>query len=112
MEKARVEAEASWNFPNPELNIDKALIDKSSFVQSEEVVAMTNGCVCCTLQGDLVDQIIQMATKGDFNYMIIEASGISEPSEIAKLFRKCDEDHDHEAVHGKGENSARRTDRK
>ena len=65
---------------------------------------MTNGCVCCTLQGDLVDQIIQMATKGDFNYMIIEASGISEPSEIAKLFRKCDEDHDHKAVHSKGEN--------
>jgi len=83
-----------------ELNIDKALIDQSSLVQTEEVVAMQNGCVCCTLKSDLVDQIMDMAKSQVFDYMIIEASGISEPSEIAKLFAECDEDHNHEEAHG------------
>jgi len=84
-----------------ELNIDKTLIDQSSLIQSDEqVVAMQNGCVCCTLKNDLVDQIKEMAKSQTFDYMIIEASGISEPSEIAKLFHSCEEDHDHEAVHG------------
>ena len=82
-----------------ELNIDKALIDSSSFVQKEEVIAMQNGCVCCTLKSDLVDQIKSMALGGKFDYMIIEASGISEPSEIAAMFAECAEDHDHEAEH-------------
>lgn len=85
-----------------ELNIDKALIDQSSLVQTEEVVAMQNGCVCCTLKSDLVEQIMGMAKTQAFDYMIIEASGISEPSEIAKLFAECDQDHDHEAEHGNG----------
>ena len=40
-----------------ELNVDKDLIDKSAVVQSDEVIAMQNGCVCCTLKSDLVDQI-------------------------------------------------------
>lgn len=89
-----------------ELNIDKALIDQSSLVQTEEVVAMQNGCVCCTLKSDLVEQIMGMAKTQAFDYMIIEASGISEPSEIAKLFAECDEDHDHEAEHGNGGDNA------
>lgn len=40
-----------------ELNVDKDLIDRSAVVQSDEVIAMQNGCVCCTLKSDLVDQI-------------------------------------------------------
>ena len=40
-----------------ELNIDKSLIDFSAMVQSDEVIAMQNGCVCCTLKSDLVDQV-------------------------------------------------------
>jgi len=83
-----------------ELNIDKALIDQSSFIQSEEVIAMQNGCVCCTLKSELIDQLIDMAKSKQFDYMIIEASGVSEPSEIASLFKECDEDHDHDAEHG------------
>eukprot|EP00586_Coscinodiscus_wailesii_P004644 CAMPEP_0172486832 /NCGR_PEP_ID=MMETSP1066-20121228/15568_1 /TAXON_ID=671091 /ORGANISM="Coscinodiscus wailesii, Strain CCMP2513" /LENGTH=589 /DNA_ID=CAMNT_0013253033 /DNA_START=12 /DNA_END=1781 /DNA_ORIENTATION=+ len=84
-----------------ELNIDKNLIDQSALLQSDEVVAMQNGCVCCTLKSDLVDQIIEMTTNKDnsYDYMIIEASGISEPSEIAKLFAECEEDHDHDKEH-------------
>ena len=52
---------------------------------------MQNGCFCCTLQNDLVDQIIELASKKMFNYMLIEASGVSEPSQIAPLFDLCDE---------------------
>ena len=78
------------------LNIDKSLIDQSALVQSDEVIAMQNGCFCCTLQNDLVDQIIQLTQKNKFNYMIIEASGVSEPSQIAPLFDLCDDEHDHE----------------
>ena len=42
------------------LNIDKSLIDQSAVVQSDEVIAMQNGCFCCTLQSDLVNQIITL----------------------------------------------------
>merc|ERR1712130_843405 len=45
------------------LNIDKNLIDQSALVQSDEVIAMQNGCFCCTLQSDLVDQIISLCEK-------------------------------------------------
>merc|ERR1719318_1530538 len=81
------------------LNIDKSLIDQSALVQSDEVIAM---------QSDLVDQIISLTEKKLFNYMLIEASGVSEPSQIAPLFDLCDDEHDpddpeadHEHVEGK-----------
>ena len=76
------------------LNIDKSLIDQSALLQSDEVIAMQNGCFCCTLQSDLVDQIISLVEKNLFNYMLIEASGVSEPSQIAPLFDLCDDEHD------------------
>ena len=79
-----------------EINIDKSLIDKTSLIQSEEsMVGMQNGCICCTLQSDLVTQIIQLTQKKKFNYIIIEASGVSEPHEIAPLF-DVEEKHEHE----------------
>lgn len=81
------------------LNIDKSLIDQSALVQSDHVIAMQNGCFCCTLQSDLVDQIVELAQKNIFNYMVIEASGVSEPSQIAPLFDLCDDNHDHETEH-------------
>ena len=84
------------------LNIDKHLIDQSALLQSDVVIAMQNGCFCCTLQSDLVGQIIDLAQKNMFNYMLIEASGVSEPSQIAPLFEKCDDQHDHEAEHKDG----------
>ena len=78
------------------LNIDKSLIDKFALVQSDEVIAMQNGCFCCTLQSDLVDQIISLCSKNVFNYILIEGSGVSEPSQIAPLFDLCDDEHDQE----------------
>ena len=47
---------------------------------------MQNGCICCTLQSDLVDQIVRLTEMKRFNYILIEASGVSEPHEIAPLF--------------------------
>jgi len=76
------------------LNIDKSLIDQSALVQTDEVIAMQNGCFCCTLQNDLVEQIKELAAKKMFNYMLIEASGVSEPSQIAPLFELCEDEHD------------------
>lgn len=82
-----------------ELNIDKSLIDDSAFVQSDDVIAMQNGCVCCTIRSDLLNQITDLARRKVFDYMIIEASGVSEPSQIAKVFADCSEDHNHETEH-------------
>ena len=93
------------------LNIDKSLIDQSALVQTDpnkslesadNVIAMQNGCFCCTLQNDLVAQIIELANKKMFNYILIEASGVSEPSQIAPLFKPCDSQHDHIQAHTVG----------
>ena len=67
-----------------------------------QVIAMQNGCFCCTLQNDLVDQIKELAMKKTFDYMLIEASGVSEPSQIAPLFEPCEDEHDHEEEHSEG----------
>jgi len=93
------------------LNIDKSLIDQSAIVQTDlnktldtadNVIAMQNGCICCTVQNDLVAQIIELANKKMFNYILIEASGVSEPSQIAPLFKPCDSQHDHLQAHSVG----------
>ena len=80
-----------------ELNIDEKLIDNTSLVQSDEaMVGMQNGCICCTLASDLVQQIIQLTqSEQKFNYILIEASGVSEPHEIAPLFDLEEDGHDH-----------------
>jgi len=82
------------------LNIDKSLIASSTVVQSDEVIAMQNGCICCNLQSDLVEQVVKIAESKNFDYMIIEASGVSEPGEIAPLFLDCEDEHDHDEEHG------------
>merc|ERR1719384_2828625 len=80
-----------------ELNIDKSLIDSTSLIQSDEaMVGMQNGCICCTLQTDLVEQIIGLVQKKKFTHILIEASGVSEPHEIAPLFELEEHDHEHE----------------
>ena len=86
-----------------ELNIDKALIDESGLVQSDEVIAMQNGCICCSLKGDLLNQVANIASQNKYDYMIVEASGISEPAEIASIFGKCEENHDHTEHAGVGQ---------
>lgn len=71
-----------------EVNIDAALIQKGGVVGKKEddadLVALQNGCICCTLQTDLIEQLDQLASSGKFDYIVIEASGICEPAPIAQ----------------------------
>lgn len=68
-----------------EVNIDASLIQKGGAVtqKDENLVPLSNGCICCTLKVDLMKQIIQLAKSKKFDYILIEASGICEPGPIA-----------------------------
>ena len=76
-----------------EINVDASLIAKGGLSQVDgELIPMTNGCLCCTLSDDLARQLAQIADSGDFDYIIIEASGICEPIPIAYTISSfCDE---------------------
>lgn len=69
-----------------EVNIDAELIAKGGIVGGDDqsLVALQNGCICCTLQNDLVEQLAGLANSGQFDYIVIEASGICEPEPIAQ----------------------------
>lgn len=68
-----------------EVNIDASLIQKGGNVtqKDENLVPLSNGCICCTLKVDLMKQIVSLAKSGRFDYILIEASGICEPGPIA-----------------------------
>lgn len=68
-----------------EVNIDASLIQKGGNVtqKDENLVPLSNGCICCTLKVDLMKQIISLAQSNKFDYILIEASGICEPGPIA-----------------------------
>lgn len=69
-----------------EVNIDAALIQKGGAVtqKDENLVPLSNGCICCTLKVDLMNQIKELIETGRFDYLLIEASGICEPLPIAQ----------------------------
>lgn len=69
-----------------EINIDAELIQKGGVVNSQDdsLVALQNGCICCTLKMDLVKQLHDLIAQGCFDYIVIEASGICEPAPIAQ----------------------------
>lgn len=69
-----------------EINIDAELIQKTGVVtqQDENLVPLSNGCICCTLKVDLINQIAELIKSGKFDYILIEASGICEPLPIAQ----------------------------
>jgi len=68
-----------------EVNIDANMLVSS--VQTEEkMVALSNGCICCTLREDLFVELSKLATRGDLDHVIIESSGISEPLPVAETF--------------------------
>lgn len=74
------------------VNIDADLIREGGATKVEDVIPLTNGCICCTLADDLADQLAGIADSGDFDYVIIEASGICEPMPIAYTISEfCDE---------------------
>lgn len=69
-----------------EINIDADLIGKDGIVQEEDssLVPLQNGCICCTLKTDLMQQIVDLIATRKFDYILIEASGICEPLPIAQ----------------------------
>ena len=69
-----------------EVNIDAALIQKGGVVgsQDDSLLALQNGCICCTLKTDLMEQLFELVRSQKFDYIVIEASGICEPEPIAR----------------------------
>eukprot|EP00980_Cylindrotheca_fusiformis_P029688 scaffold23708_cov152-Cylindrotheca_fusiformis.AAC.5 len=65
-----------------ELNIDGQAIRKTT----REVVTLENGCICCTLRGDLIRELHQIQQEGTFDYVVIESTGIAEPQQVAESF--------------------------
>ena len=76
-----------------EVNVDANLIKDGGLSATDNLIPLTNGCICCTLADDLANQLSGLADSGDFDYIIIEASGICEPVPIAYTISAfCDEE--------------------
>ena len=76
-----------------EVNVDASLIKDGGLSATDNLIPLTNGCICCTLADDLANQLSGLADSGDFDYIIIEASSICEPVPIAYTISAfCDEE--------------------
>jgi G3E family GTPase len=73
---------------SPSVNVDASTIRSSHRLTRTEskVVALQNGCICCTLRGDLLEELMRLSELAEFDYVIIESSGISEPEQVAETF--------------------------
>lgn len=71
-----------------EVNIDAALVGGEMQLSrtDEKLVEMSNGCICCTLREDLLEEVHELARAGRFDYLLIESTGISEPMPVAETF--------------------------
>ena len=77
-----------------DVNIDAALVEKGGADLSrteEKLVEMSNGCICCTLREDLLEQVRELSKEKRFDYLLIESTGISEPLPVATTFDFRDE---------------------
>ena len=77
-----------------EINIDGTEVQRDVSLNraEEKLVEMSNGCICCTLREDLLEEVGQLAREGRFDYLLIESTGISEPLPVAETFTFCDEE--------------------
>lgn len=74
-----------------EVNVDERLISKEAKIEdSSSLVPLTNGCICCTLKSDMVNQIEDLMKTGKFDYIMIEASGVCEPMPIAQAIEQIE----------------------
>ncbi len=74
-----------------EVNVDERLISKEAKIEdSSSLVPLTNGCICCTLKSDMVNQIEELMKTGKFDYIMIEASGVCEPMPIAQAIEQIE----------------------
>ncbi|TBU92042.1 zinc metallochaperone GTPase ZigA [Phytopseudomonas dryadis] len=76
-----------------EINIDGSEVQRDVSLNraEEKLVEMSNGCICCTLREDLLDEVGRLARDGRFDYLLIESTGISEPLPVAETFTFRDE---------------------
>lgn len=76
-----------------EINIDSTIVknEVSLNYKEEKLVELSNGCICCTLREDLLDEVSKLAQDGRFDYLVIESTGISEPLPVAETFTFADE---------------------
>ncbi|CDK37871.1 cobW domain-containing protein [Halorubrum sp. AJ67] len=79
-----------------EVNVDADLVERESDLtqNDDEIIEMSNGCICCRLRGDMLDEVGRLADERDFEYLLVESSGISEPIPVAQTFARGFEDAD------------------
>ncbi|MBJ9976600.1 GTP-binding protein [Pseudomonas sp. S75] len=77
-----------------EVNLDAEEVERTVTLNrgSDQLVEMSNGCICCTLRADLLEQVSQLARAARFDYLLIESTGISEPMPVAETFAFLDVD--------------------
>ncbi|MCH7660884.1 MAG: GTP-binding protein [Euryarchaeota archaeon] len=76
-----------------EVNVDAELVERESTLGGdEEIIELSNGCICCRLRGDMLEEIGRLAEKREFDYLLVESSGISEPIPVAQTFAMGFED--------------------
>ncbi|WP_339106077.1 GTP-binding protein [Haloterrigena salinisoli] len=77
-----------------EVNVDAELVERESDLSQneEDIIELSNGCICCRLRGDMLEEVGRLAETRDFDYLLVESSGISEPIPVAQTFARGFED--------------------